>query len=555
MFFILACSTNKIESQYRDSAELNPIQEDSSQDTSDEVPPPIDGSFADAQLCSPVGVSDNINVGPFTEIEEPSPFGNGSQSSVVLGPITSPGVIEYAAQAGSVDYTLDMGAESYDLYVPPDYDGSVPYGLVGFINSGNSGAVKSQWISALEDQKLIWVGGQDIGNSVNVDIRMGKTILGMMRMLELYNIDKSRVYVTGNSGGARTAQVLSWLQPRTIRGAFPLCGASYFREVTQEFETQEPDSHYEYWGDYFYPAVGNTPYSEWIKDYPRPFALLTSSNDFRRGDILNVFHHGLQEDGFLTRYLEVGGDHCATDTQQANDAISFLDHPFFTVFQDEFSDGDLLSNTIGIGLSNASGPTASLSETSVLNLAPTEEDASLALIRNRFHWNDPHGVVLQMSMELSENNNTTLSFWAHDETLELSDLREGQLTSHPGIHFDLSNSEVYIYTTGMGGGIQPLFQGSTDIDTPTRELSLQIWSGGLQVDFGSKLRSQSDNLATLGADEELIRLRWSDLATEWASGVWEQDEGTTITLMARGSTESTITHLDIKDGVGIECSE
>ena len=155
----------------------------------------------------------------------------------------------------------------------------------------------------LDEQKLIWIGPKDAGNAVNVDIRMGKTIMGMWRMLEHYNIDRSRFYVTGNSGGARTAQVLSWLHPRSITGAFPLCGASYFRETTQEFETHEPDSHYEYWGDYFYPNIGGTPFSEWILDYPRPVALLTSTDDFRRGDMLNVFHHGLQADD-IQRYLQ-----------------------------------------------------------------------------------------------------------------------------------------------------------------------------------------------------------------------------------------------------------
>ncbi|MGC6507135.1 MAG: hypothetical protein ACON4U_01920 [Myxococcota bacterium] len=513
---------------------------------------PIDGNLQDIGLCVPTGVSDNIDVGPFTDVETESPFGVGSQSNVVLGPITQPDLIEYAPQPGSVDYTIDLGTVTYDLYIPPDYDGTEPYGLVGFINSGNNGGIKSDWQSVLDSEKLIWVGPKDAGNAVNVDVRMGKAIMGMWRMLELFHIDRSRFYVTGNSGGARTAQVLSWLHPRSITGAFPLCGASYFRETTQEFETHEPDSHYEFWGAYFYPNIGGTPFSEWILDYPRPTALLTSSDDFRQGDILNVFHHGLQVDNLPTRYLEVGGNHCATDTAQADAAIGFMDHPFFNVLTDPFTSNSLSESETGLGWIDASPEGGSVHSANGMVLTPTESAPALAIAKNQFFWNDRHGLLLDARLALSSAN-TTLSFWATDLTIELDAIREGQLTGHPGIHIDLSRDQLYVYATGIGGGIQPLFRGSFNATNGPIDLQMQLWSGGVQLDIGKKLSPAGNELIPLGPDEELLLWRWTDMPSTWVSNAWADDVPVTFTALSRGTETTTIEAIKMQDGVGYIC--
>ena len=294
-------------------------------------------TLGESGLCAATGV----NAAPMPASSGgggTSPFGTGMQT-VTLGALDDPSVVVAAPAPSTVDTTLDLDAETYEIYVPPDYDGSEPYGLLVHIDASNNGGVRGPWTDILDSQKVIWIGGKQVGNSINVDIRMGKSVLGAWRMMELFNIDTTRVYGTGTSGGGRTGTMMTMLHPSLFAGGMPVCGTAWHHEVEQAYETQEPDSHYEYWGASFFPDVGGQPFADWYASFDHRFALLTSYDDFREGDIQNIYHFGMSADGVPVRLLEGPGGHCSTDGTQARDGLAWLDSPGFQLDTDDVVSG------------------------------------------------------------------------------------------------------------------------------------------------------------------------------------------------------------------------
>jgi hypothetical protein len=212
-------------------------------------------------------------------VTTPSPYGTGETKNQTLGSVV--GSVPKANASNMVNYNLDLETETYDLYVPDSYDGSEPYGLVAWIHSNSGGSIPNDYKPVMDEKKLIWVGGDNIGNDQGTSRRIGKQILSVARMKELFNIDTNRIYSMGNSGGARTAHVSAMMHPFTFEGTLARCGAAYIGQVTQAYETRDPDSHYEYWGSSYYKAPAGMTYKEYLKGFGQRYAMLTSYGDFR----------------------------------------------------------------------------------------------------------------------------------------------------------------------------------------------------------------------------------------------------------------------------------
>ena len=118
-----------------------------------------------------------------------SPYGTGSIFNQVLGNLQDNSVIfESNTGLGNNGFFPDPSAilpnAGFDIYVPASYDGSEPYGLITYISSTNDGGIKPEWIPVLESHKLIWVAGDNLGNSQQLDIRLGTAWAAVYRMKE-----------------------------------------------------------------------------------------------------------------------------------------------------------------------------------------------------------------------------------------------------------------------------------------------------------------------------------------------------------------------------------
>src|SRR5215217_2526442 len=84
------------------------------------------------------------------------------------------GTMEDVKKAGESEY--DLAKESFEMYVPGDYTGKEPYGLLVWVNPGPGGGVRREWIDVLDKHKLIWVGANRSGNDRAGWIRLGMAL-------------------------------------------------------------------------------------------------------------------------------------------------------------------------------------------------------------------------------------------------------------------------------------------------------------------------------------------------------------------------------------------
>jgi dienelactone hydrolase len=102
--------------------------------------------------------------------------------------------------------TILPSQESWRVYVPPDYDGSQPYGVLVWISPGEGGQMEEDWQHVLREHKLIYIGADKSGNVESlVERRVPLALTGLANIEALYKIDPARIYIAGFSGGGVTA--------------------------------------------------------------------------------------------------------------------------------------------------------------------------------------------------------------------------------------------------------------------------------------------------------------------------------------------------------------
>ena len=127
---------------------------------------------------------------------------------------------------------FDLSKETYEVFVPPDYDGSVPYGLVVFVSSGDKGSCPKGYQEVLAKHRMIWVGANGSGNARKPRTdRLGMALDAVYNLKQRYRIDAARVYVSGISGGGSMAAILMIYFPDVFTGGFPMCApAPYYAD-------------------------------------------------------------------------------------------------------------------------------------------------------------------------------------------------------------------------------------------------------------------------------------------------------------------------------------
>jgi hypothetical protein len=127
-----------------------------------------------------------------------------------------------APEAGAI---YDIAKEEFDVQVPAAYDGTVPYGLIVYTNSGTGGG-PGAYKDLLATHRLIWIGASNVPNERNVVPRWGLSLDAVWNMRKLYRIDPRRIYASGFSGGGRCASMVAPTFADVFSGALYLCGCN-----------------------------------------------------------------------------------------------------------------------------------------------------------------------------------------------------------------------------------------------------------------------------------------------------------------------------------------
>lgn len=362
----------------------------------------------------------------------PSPIGTGLLSNITLGALQDPSVVNQKWPS-CVYYDLDLTTWRYDVYVPPTYDGTKPFGVMVYISSVSPGAVLS---TAAADKNLIWIAPRNVQNSAAQDDRFGAALLALYRAKELFNIDPHRVYTSGLSGGARVASALAFLHSEVITGTAPSSGECVPRlnAVTPDYipeTSSNTDTYYDYSIGYLTSYYGfsssdvTSINADGITNKLRSY-LLTRYDDHREEYIVEAFHCAYEPQGQIAfLYDGVGGHQDASDAEM-EEAISYLDR-----YNDSFPvNANVTAGSTGFdGMTNISqsGATAVAATTgsgqnavTTYTLTPTLTATAATKSGSSFYWDNANGSTVRWLWEVKNaaptNQKTSFGLWFTGET-------------------------------------------------------------------------------------------------------------------------------------------
>lgn len=354
----------------------------------------------------------------------PSPIGTGLKSDITLGALNTPLTEEQKAWPWTVNYDVNLSTWRYDVYVPPHYDGTKPFGVVVYTSSDNTGVVLS---GAATDRNVIWIAPRNVGNNAaDQTNRFGASLLAFYRAKELFNIDPRRVYISGKSGGARVASALAFLHSEIIRGTCPSVGFCLprFDEVTPNFipETSvNTDSYYNYSIGWLFGEDLDSLNSAAISNKLRSY-LITGEDDHREEYFVEAYHCAYEPQGLTTFLYDGPRGHVDASDDEMRAAIDYLD-------RDDTFPIDANRDNSFAGLSDISQAGATLSTPTigsgqnaftVKRLTPTATAVAAVKSDNAVYWDNRNGSTFRWLWEVSaaspQNQKTNFGVWFANET-------------------------------------------------------------------------------------------------------------------------------------------
>lgn len=129
----------------------------------------------------------------------------------------------------------DSAEQTFELFVPEDYDAKKSYPVVLFISPSNKAMGWRSWQATCKQQGVIFVGPHNAGNNCPSPRRVRIVLDALDQVRRDYNVDADRTYISGFSGGGRIACMIGFSLPEYFGGAIPICaggdlrGESYLR--------------------------------------------------------------------------------------------------------------------------------------------------------------------------------------------------------------------------------------------------------------------------------------------------------------------------------------
>ena len=208
--------------------------------------------------------------------------------------------------------------QTFEAFVPDDYDKSKPYGLVVWINSGDNGKMNRKYQEIFKKNRMIWIGANKSGNNVDTRIRAQLAIDGRHNMMKLYNIDPNRVYVSGSSGGGKVACLSAFSFPELYSGGIFCIGVAHWINIPLKGNSFVPTK--------FKKAIPSDR-MKMIAEKGR-YACMTGDKDFNREHIKKTYDVLFSKTMNNCKYYQVPGlGHGAIPPDWYEKAILQLDEP------------------------------------------------------------------------------------------------------------------------------------------------------------------------------------------------------------------------------------
>ncbi|MEM8875189.1 MAG: PHB depolymerase family esterase [Planctomycetota bacterium] len=210
----------------------------------------------------------------------------------------------------------ELANERFHLRVPDTREpNGEPFGLLVWISPTPDGRVPPNYEAALDKHRLIWVSAHNTGNDRNLMQRLGLALDAAYNVPFQYDIDPERVYVAGLSGGGRCASHLGVNYSDIFRGALPIIGCNFYREV------EPPSRPGKLWRAFHAPTPGMKKLAAM-----QPLVIVTGSGDGNR-EQCHTYAQAYEADGFTAvTYIEVQGmGHTYPPAETFDKALGHLD--------------------------------------------------------------------------------------------------------------------------------------------------------------------------------------------------------------------------------------
>jgi dienelactone hydrolase len=127
--------------------------------------------------------------------------------------------------------TRKIEEESYQVVVPAAYAREKSFGLLVWVSPMPSGGLPDEWLEPLAKRDVIAIGADNSGNDRGTAYRVALALDAVHNVKARYTIDPKRIYVTGFSGGGRTACRLGIAYPDVFTGGIYQGGTDFYRGV------------------------------------------------------------------------------------------------------------------------------------------------------------------------------------------------------------------------------------------------------------------------------------------------------------------------------------
>ena len=486
-----------------------------------------------------------------------SPIGTGLVSNISLGALTDPSKVN-RKWTEDIDYDIDLTSWKYDVYVPVDYDGTKPYGLVVYTSSNSSGVILSQ---AATQRNLIWIAPRNVGNSQSVDVRLGASLLAFYRAMEMFNIDPRRVYSSGLSGGARTASALAFYHSELIHGTAPSSGLAVpqLNALTPDYFSSNT-GYYDYSTAFFYDSEIKQLNADAIKNKLRSCPI-TRYGDYRRDYITEPQYSAYEAQGLPSLlHLGSGGHQDANDAEMI-DAIDYLDR------DDTFPIDAKASNQFAKLDDISLGDAKAINTSTAKELIPTQTGVAAVKTSTGVYWANRNGSTFRWMWDMGsatlQNQKTSFGVWFNGENWN-NGAPDSLLTAeYPGILITLTQTtagnRIVISARPDSGGETVFYSGSFTVvpAVATAEsggtgylegnsigLRLELNEKRFQIDFNGIVLDTS-NSATLASGTQVEPNHGRTIFGLWDSALgktfWKNDPSNPSTNTWSSSNKSIFT--------------
>ncbi|MBX9736889.1 MAG: hypothetical protein K2X32_08180 [Phycisphaerales bacterium] len=210
--------------------------------------------------------------------------------------------------------TRNLAEEKFWTRLPKGYDPSRAWGLVVWADASSSGKPPGVLETALDDLGLVCIGAAEAGNDRDALRRVQLALDAMSTARRRYNIDGSRVYLAGISGGSRIANLTQICFPEHFAGALCFVGLVTYQDIPTGDGTK-------IWGALCAKPSGK----RWQQLLTRKIAAVTGSGDFNRTSVLATVKL-FQRDKLNARLWDIEGmGHTFPTPEQIREQLEWIE--------------------------------------------------------------------------------------------------------------------------------------------------------------------------------------------------------------------------------------